>query len=174
MVYFYIKALHLIFIVTWFAGMFYLVRLYIYNREALDKPENERMILQQQFSIMIKRLLFGITLPSAIITLIFGTWLFFNYPTFPQWLHIKLGLVFLLYLYHISLHVLYRQQKSGNFKYSSNQLRIWNEVPTLFLVAIVMLAIVKQGISLVYGLAGLLVLIIVLMSAIKIYRNIRG
>lgn len=169
----YIKALHIIFVVTWFSGMFYLCRLFIYNREAQDKSESERHILQNQFSIMIKRLLFGITWPSAILTLFFGVWLLLLYPNIPVWLYVKMGLVFLLFLYHFSLHVIYKQQKQGNFKFSGNQLRIWNEVATIFLVAIVMLVVVKQNMSLVYGLIGLASFVVVLMSAIKIYKAVR-
>jgi protoporphyrinogen IX oxidase len=169
----YIKALHIIFVVTWFSGMFYLCRLFIYNREALDKPEPEKSILQKQFSIMIKRLLFGITWPSAVLTLIFGLWLLIIYPSFPVWLHIKLGFVVLLFLYHYSLHIIYKQHAAGNFKYTSAQLRIWNEVPTVFLISIVMLVVVKQNISLVYGLVGLFAFVLALMSAIRIYKMLR-
>lgn len=173
MTYFYVKALHIIFVVTWFAGLFYIVRLFIYNREAQDKPEAERFILQQQFNIMIKRLWFGITWPSCILTLFFGGWLlFYNYP-FLGWLWIKLGFIVGLLAYHASLHVLYRQQTNGVFKYSSNQLRIWNEVATVFLVAIVMLVVVRSGIALLWGVAGLMGFIIVLMMVIKIYRKKR-
>ncbi len=169
----YLKALHIIFVITWFSGMFYLCRLFIYNREANDKPEIEKNILQNQFSIMIKRLLFGITWPSAVLTFIFGLWLLFVYPSIPIWLLIKLALVLLLFVYHYTLHIIYKQQLQGTFKYTSNQLRIWNEVPTVFLVTIVMLVVVKQNISLVYGIIGLVCLIIVLMSAIKIYKALR-
>ncbi|MBX9733695.1 MAG: CopD family protein [Chitinophagaceae bacterium] len=169
----YIKALHIIFVVTWFSGMFYLCRLLIYNREANDKQDPDKTILQQQYNIMIKRLLYGITLPSAILTLIFGLWLLLLYPSIPLWLYIKLGLVLLLFGYHFSLHVLCNQQFRRDFKYSSNQLRIWNEVPTVFLVAVVMLVVVKQEISLWYGLLGLAALIVVLVTAIKIYKIIR-
>lgn len=169
----YIKALHIIFVVTWFSGMFYLCRLFIYNREADDKPEPEKSILQKQFSIMIKRLLFGITWPSAVLTLIFGLWLLIIYPSFPVWLHIKLGFVVLLFLYHFSLHYIYKQQALGHFKHTSTQLRLWNEVPTVFLISIVMLVVVKQNISLVYGLVGLVAFVLVLMSAIRIYKMVR-
>ncbi|MDP2176518.1 MAG: CopD family protein [Bacteroidota bacterium] len=169
----YLKALHIIFVVTWFSGMFYLCRLFIYNREALDKPYNERQILQSQFIIMIKRLLFGITLPSAILTIFFGVCILFSYGTIPSWLIIKLVLVFLLVIYHLSLHLIYQQHKKGVFKYSSDQLRIWNEIPTIFLVAIIMLVVVKQNISVVYGIIGLVLFVIILMSTIKIYKAIR-
>jgi putative membrane protein len=172
--YSYVKALHIIFIVTWFAGMFYIVRLFIYNREAQDKEEIEKNILTKQFSIMIKRLWFGITWPSAILTLIFGTWMAYLYGFIPDWLWIKLGFVAGLYAYFFSLHSIYKQQSNGNFKWSAQKLRIWNEVATIFLIAIVMLVVVKSRMSWAYGLGGLIGFVVVLMSAIKIYAAIRN
>ena len=172
--YFYIKALHIVFIVTWFAGMFYIVRLFIYNTEANEKPEPERSILQNQFAIMIKRLWLGITWPSAVLTLVFGPWMWVLLGALPQWLMIKLAFVIGLYAYHFTLHALYKQQKQGIFKYSSQKLRVWNEVATIILVAIVMLATVKQSLSFVWGLIGLIGLVVVLMSAIKIYKALRS
>jgi protoporphyrinogen IX oxidase len=171
--YFYIKALHIIFIVTWFSGLFYIVRLFIYNTEAAEKEEPERSILQKQFTVMIKRLWFGITWPSAVLTLIFGPWVWIMLDALPQWLMIKLAFVVGLYIYHFTLHAIYKQQMHGVFKYSSQQLRIWNEVATIFLVAIVMLATVKQSLSFLWGLIGLIGFVIILMSAIKIYKNLR-
>ena len=171
--YLYIKALHIIFIVTWFSGLFYIVRLFIYNAEAVQKEEPEKSILQKQFSIMIRRLWLGITWPSAILTLIFGLWIWYIYGYLPQWLLIKLCFVAGLYLYHFSLHVIYRQQSAGIFKYSSQQLRIWNEVATIFLITIVILVVVKQNMSWVWGLTGLILFVVILMSAIKIYKLIR-
>ncbi len=172
--YLYLKAIHIIFIVTWFAGMFYIVRLFIYNAEASEKEEPAKSILQSQLSVMIRRLWFGITWPSAVLTAVFGPLVWFQLEGTPQWLWIKLAFVVGLYIYHFSLHALYRQQANGLFKYSSQQLRIWNEVATVFLIAIVMLATVKQSISFVWGLVGLMLFVIVLMSAIKIYKNIRN
>ena len=171
----YIKALHIIFIVTWFSGMFYIVRLFIYNTEANEKPETEKTILQRQFNIMIRRLWLGITWPSAILTLIFGPWMWYAMYNWqlPSWLAIKLCFVIGLYAYHFTLQAIYRQQSKGVFRFTSGQLRIWNEAATIFLIAIVMLAVVKQGMSLVYGLLGLILFVIVLMSAIKIYKQIR-
>ncbi|MBD0278416.1 MAG: CopD family protein [Flavisolibacter sp.] len=172
----YLKALHIIFIVTWFAGMFYIVRLFIYNTEAEEKPELERNILRKQFIIMIKRLWFGITWPSAILTLILGPLVMYQFGYFnivPTWLWIKIVFVLGLYLYHFSLHALYKQQRQGVYKYSSQQLRIWNEVATIFLVAIVMLVTVKKSLSFIWGLAGLIGFVVVLMSAIKIYKSVR-
>jgi protoporphyrinogen IX oxidase len=172
--YFYIKALHIIFIVTWFAGMFYIVRLFIYNTEANEKTEPEKFILQKQFSIMIKRLWLGITWPSAVLTLIFGTWMGILYGSIPSWLWVKLGFVAGLYAYHFTLQKIYSDEMKGVFKYTSNQLRIWNEVATIFLVVVVMIVSVKSALSWIYGLAGLILFVILLMSAIKIYKAIRN
>lgn len=173
MTYFYVKALHIIFVVTWFAGLFYIVRLFIYNREAQDKPDAEREILQQQFRIMIKRLWFGITWPSCVLTVVFGSWLIvYNHPI-PTWLWIKLLFVAGLLLYHLSLHVIFQQQKNHIFKYTSQQLRVWNEVATVFLVAIVMLVVVRSGLGLLWGMIGLVGFVAVLMLAIMVYKRTR-
>jgi protoporphyrinogen IX oxidase len=179
-VYNYLKALHIIFIVTWFAGLFYIVRLFIYNREAQDKPEPERGILQAQFNIMIRRLWLGITWPSAILTLILGTTVLFqgNWDAVigeeaGQWLVAKLVFVILLYGYHFTLHRIYSEQMRGIYKYSSQGLRLWNEVATVFLVAIVILVSVKQGMSWAYGLGGLVIFVLLLMAAIGIYKKLR-
>ena len=171
--YLYIKALHIIFIVTWFSGLFYVVRLFIYNREAQETEEPEKSILRKQLSIMARRLWLGITWPSAVLTLIFGIWIWLLLGYTPNWLLLKLIFVAALFLYHFSLHIIYRQQNAGNFKYTSMQLRIWNEVATIFLIAIIMLVVVKQSISLLWGGIGLLLLTILLLSAIKIYKYVR-
>src|SRR3954447_10514040 len=121
----YIKALHIIFIVTWFAGMFYMPRLFIYNTEAKDKPVEAQAILHEQFKIMMKRLWYGITIPSGVLTLIFGPWMWIMLGTLPQWLFVKLIFVVFLYIYFISLHIIFKQQQKGIFKYTSHQLRIW-------------------------------------------------
>jgi protoporphyrinogen IX oxidase len=176
----YIKALHIIFVVTWFAGMFYVPRLFIYNTEAAEKSEEVKSALREQFTVMMKRLWYGITWPSAILTLILGTTTLFSggwnkvlLDPAGRWLLIKIIFVLFLYVYHISLHKILQQQVKGIFKYTSQQLRIWNEVATIFLIAIVMLAVVKQSLSFVWGLIGLIIFIILLMSAIRIYKLIR-
>jgi protoporphyrinogen IX oxidase len=172
--YTYVKALHIIFIVTWFSGLFYMVRLFVYNTEANQRPEPEKSILQQQLGLMIRRLWFGITWPSAILTLIFGPWMMILLGGVPAWLAIKLGFVVGLYGYHFSLQAIYKQQMRGVFRFSSQQLRIWNEVATIFLVAIVMLATVKQNMSWAWGLLGLVCFVVLLMSAIRIYKIVRA
>ena len=171
--YLYIKALHIIFVVTWFAGLFYIVRLFIYSAEANIKSEPERSILFKQLALMQNRLWYIITWPSAILTLIFGGWLWYLYGSLPTWLLVKLCFVLGLFLYHLSLHVIFKQQSKGLFKYSSQQLRMWNELATLFLIIIVMLAVVKQMLSVVWGIAVLFAFAIVMMIAIKLYKKYR-
>lgn len=177
----YIKALHIIFVVTWFSGLFYMPRLFIYNTEAKEKPEAVRAALHQQFAVMMKRLWYGITWPSAILTFIFGFLVMFNggwnkVLLDPQgrWLLVKLCFVAGLYIYHFTIHKIFKQELRGDFKYTSQKLRLWNEVATVFLIAIVMLAVVKQSISFIWGLIGLVAFIVLLMSAIKIYKRIRN
>ena len=170
----YIKAIHIIFVVTWFAGMFYMPRLFIYNTEAAGRPEAESKVLRAQFQIMMTRLWFGITWPSAIATLVLGPWIWLLMGTFPKWLLIKLIFVLFLYAYHLSLHRIYREQLRGLFRYSSFQLRMWNEVATVFLFAIVFIATVKENLSWIWGLVSLASLIVVLMLAIRIYKRIRS
>lgn len=178
--YFYLKALHIIFIVTWFAGLFYMPRLFIYATEAGDKTETEKNILRTQFVVMMKRLWYGITWPSAVLTLILGPVVLFTggwdktvLQPEGRWLLIKLIFVLFLYAYHFSLHKIVKEESKGVYRYTSQQLRIWNEVATIFLVAIVMLAVVKQSISLVWGVLGLVLFVVLLMSAIRIYKLVR-
>lgn len=177
----YLKAVHIIFVVTWFAGLFYMPRLFIYATEAGDKPEPEARILRDQLGIMMKRLWYAITVPSAWITLVMGPLVMFkggwNKTVFTaegRWLLIKLIFVLLLYLYHFTLQKIMKEELNGIFRYRSQQLRIWNEMATILLIAIVMLAVVKQSISMVWGLAGLILFIGLLMSAIRIYKLIRN
>jgi putative membrane protein len=154
--------------------MFYIVRLFIYSTEAAEQTGPEREILLNQFRIMTRRLWLGITWPSAILTLIFGPWIWILMGNTPHWLTVKLIFVVILYLYHFSLHIIYREQQKGIFRFNSQNLRIWNELATLLLFVIVFLASVKQAISCVFGLAGILSLAIVLMLAIRIYKKIRN
>ncbi|WP_417336230.1 CopD family protein [Halobacteriovorax marinus] len=171
----YLKALHIIFIVTWFAGLFYIVRLFIYQTEAQEREESERAILTNQFKIMSKRLWYGITWPSAILTLIFGPSLIHVY--FPitdhPWLLAKLAFVFLLYIYHFICQRLFKELQNDQYKWSSNKLRVWNEVATLLLFAIVFLVILQSIMSMWKGLAGLVLLSVLLMIGIKAYRKQR-
>lgn len=179
--YLYFKATHIIFVVTWFAGLFYMPRLLIYNVEANDKEPLVKQALQVQFAIMMKRLWYGITWPSAILTLILGlsvlfkgSWQSVLFHKEGLWLLLKLILVVFLYGYHLYTHRIFKQQLKGIFTLSSQRLRMWNEAATLLLISIVMLVVVKQGISLVWGLVGTVLLVVILLLAIRIYKRLRN
>ncbi len=172
-----IKALHIIFIVTWFAGLFYAVRLFIYHAETVDKPSPAKEILQSQYQLMTKRLWTIITWPSAIITLVLAALIlstplgiaFLKQP----WMWIKLSFVLLLYVYHFACHYIYKQLQKNEIKYNSSQLRLWNEVATIILFSVVFLVVLKTTMGWIFGVSGIIGLMIFLMLGIKLYKNIR-
>ena len=143
MYYNYIKALHLIFVITWFAGLFYVPRLFIYHIEATKKSKIEADILIPQFKIMTKRLWYIITWPSAILASFFAFVMLYLLPEFltQPWMWIKLSFVFLLYLYQWGCQIIYRQLQNDIVKYSASQLRIWNEGATIILFSVVFLVL---------------------------------
>ena len=173
--YLYIKSLHLIFIVTWFAGLFYMPRLFIYQIEASVKPEPEKSILGAQLALMAKRLWYIITWPSMILASIFAFIMLYLRPVLFEmtWMQIKLGFVILLFAYHFKNHQIFKQLQRGEINYTSRFMRIWNEVATLILFAVIFLAITKSATHWLYGLAGLITLAVLLMLGIKLYRRIR-
>ena len=173
--YLHFKALHLIFVVTWFAGLFYIPRLFVYHIEAQDKTDLERDILSTQLKLMSKRLWLIIAWPSAVLATLFALILIVIMPSWlmQPWMWLKLAFVFGLILYHLKLHQMYKQQQKDIFKYTSNRMRIWNEGATLFLFAIVFLVILKNTIDWIYGLLGLFLLIGMLLMAIKLYKQSR-
>ena len=175
MVYPYIKALHIIFVITWFAGLFYIVRLFIYQREALDKPQPDRGILGRQLKLMASRLWYIITWPSAVITLILGGGMIWQYPGMLQlpFMHIKLTFVVLLYVYQLLCHKLYLQLQNDIGKYNSTQLRIWNEVATLILISIVFIIVLKHELNWVKGTLGFVLVVASLTIGISIYKKLR-
>ena len=171
----YLLALHIIFVICWFAGLFYMVRLFVYFAEAESKPENEKIILQDQFKIMQRKLWYIITWPSLIGTWVFGFWMaieLFGF-VYPGWLVLKIAFVFGLTLYHLQCGLIFNQQKNGIVKYSAFKLRLWNEISTLFLVAIVFIVVLKDTLNWIYGIVGLILLGILLMLAVRIYRKLR-
>jgi len=171
----YLKAVHIIFVVTWFAGLFYMPRLFVYIVEAHAKSEPEKSIILKQLKMMASRLWFGITWPSAVITFGMGASLLIESPGWLQhgFMHIKLSLVFLLYLYHFSLHYIFINLKNDVVKFTSNQMRIWNEVATLFLISIVFIIVVKNALSVVWGLMGLILIALAIMLGIRLYKKLR-
>ena len=168
-----IKSLHIIFMVSWFAGLFYIVRLYIYHTEAQKKPEMERAILSTQFIEMEKKLWWIITTPAMILTVVFGTWMLIANPGLLKmpWMHIKLAFVVLLLVYHFVCQKILFDVKKGIFKWKSNGLRIWNEVATLALVAIVFLVEMQGSLNWIKGTVGFFAVAIGLMIGIKIYKK---
>ena len=171
----YLKAIHIIFVVTWFAGLFYMPRLLVHMIEAHEKSEPEKSILLKQLTKMASGLWYGITWPSAIVTLIMGASLLIDQPVWLQYgfMHIKLTLVFFLYMFHFSLHYFFGQLKRGVLKFSSTQMRLWNEVSTLFLISIVFLIVLKNALSIVWGIGGLLVVAFLIMMGVRIYKKFR-
>jgi protoporphyrinogen IX oxidase len=175
MTFLYLKAIHIVFVVTWFAGLFYMPRLLIHIIEANQKDEPERSILLKQLKKMASPLWFGITWPSAIITLIMGTSLILNQPSWLQYgfMHIKLVLVFFLYAYHFSIHYLFKQLRNDVVKFSSTQIRFWNEIATLFLISIVFVIVLKNAFSIIWGLAGLILVTLSITLGIRLYKKYR-
>ncbi|WP_024769661.1 CopD family protein [Aquimarina macrocephali] len=172
----YIKSLHLIFVITWFAGLFYIPRLFIYQIEASQKPLPDRDILGQQLKLMAKRLWFIITWPSAILATLFAIWLLVLMPGWLQqsWMHVKLGFIVLLIIYHLKCHHIYNQLQCDIIKWSSGQMRMWNEGSTIILFSVIFLVIVRDAVNWIYGVIGIISLAIILMMGIKFYKRIRN
>ncbi|MEJ6674446.1 MAG: CopD family protein [Flavobacteriales bacterium] len=173
--YLYVKALHIIFVVTWFAGLFYIPRLFIYQTEADDKLEPAKSILQTQFKLMSKRLWYIITWPSAILASIFGIWLIYLNPVWLEqpWMLVKLAFVLALYFYHGFCQNIYNKLQKDIIKYSTFKLRIFNEISTIILFAVVFLVTIKSAISWVWGVVGILLFGVLIMLGIKLYKRIR-
>ena len=171
-----VKALHIIFVVSWFAGLFYIVRLFIYHTEAQQKEAISRKILSEQFEVMEKKLWWIITTPAMVLTLIFGIWMLFLNPTYylsAPWMHLKLAFVGMLLIYHFVCQKIMNDLKKGVFNWKSNGLRIWNEVATLALVAIVFLVVMKDSFNWIKGTIGFFAVAIGLMLGIKMYKRLR-
>lgn len=169
------KSLHIVFVVSWFAGLFYIVRLFIYHTEANEKPEAERQILHTHFNLMMMRLWTIITTPAMILTIVFGALMLLANPAFLKmpWMHIKLSFVVVLLVYHFISQRILNQLKSGTSTWKATQLRVWNEVATLLLVAIVFLVVMKTNLGWLGGIIGFFSVGISLMLGIKLYKKLR-
>jgi putative membrane protein len=172
----YIKALHIIFVVTWFAGLFYIIRLFIYHVEAEKKMDPAKSILQTQYKLMSKRLWYIITWPSAILASVFAFWMLFENPFYlsEPWMHVKLAFVLALYFYHYSCQRIYVQLQNDIIKYSAFKLRLWNEIATIILFAVVFLVTLKSAINWIWGVVGIFLFGILLMLFIRLYKKIRA
>jgi protoporphyrinogen IX oxidase len=175
MTYLYIKAIHIIFVISWMAGIFYIVRLFIYHTEANERPAQERLLLHRQFEVMESKLWWIITTPAMILSLLAGLAMFYLNPYLlrADWMLVKIAFVVGLLAYHFICQRIMGELKKGIFKWSSTQLRFWNEVATIFLFAIVFTVILKSAIDWLYGFLGLIAFSIVIMIAVKIYKYYR-
>jgi putative membrane protein len=132
-----IKALHIVFMVTWFAGLFYLPRLFVYHTMSEDAASRER------FRVMERKLYYGIMTPGAVLTIVFGTWLWLGYGRGGGWLMVKLALVAVLIGYHLYCGKLMNDFKNDRNRHGHVFYRWLNEFPVVILLAVVILAVVK-------------------------------
>jgi protoporphyrinogen IX oxidase len=171
----YIKALHLIFVITWFAGLFYIVRLFVYHAEAKVKSELEQRILIPQYQLMEYRLWYIITWPSAILATLFALVLLWFMPGFLQmdWMQVKLVFVVFLWLYHLKCHAIFSELQKDEVRYSSNFFRLWNEGATIILFAVIFLIVLKNSINWIYGVVGIILFSVLIMLGYKFYKKLR-
>jgi putative membrane protein len=134
-----VKSLHIVFMVTWFAGLFYLPRLFVYHAMAEDRLSLER------FVVMERKLYWGIMTPGAVLTIVFGVWLWLGWfrGVFGSWFHAKLALVALLVAYHLWCGMLLRDFAAGRNRKGHVWFRVFNELPVLVLLAVVLLVVFK-------------------------------
>ncbi|MBP5977570.1 protoporphyrinogen oxidase HemJ [Brasilonema sp. CT11] len=175
MAYSWFKAFHIVGIVVWFAGLFYLVRLFIYHVEANQEPEPARTILKNQYQIMEKRLYNIITTPGMLVTVAMAIGLLTTEPDVLKegWLHVKLGFVVLLLGYHHYCKRLMKQLAQDTCKWNSQQLRALNEAPTVMLVVIVLLAVFKNNLPTDITAWGIVAMIIAMVATIQLYARKR-
>lgn len=175
MIYLYAKAIHIIFVICWMAGLFYMPRLFIYHTEAKTKGEMEYQILHKQFAIMENRLWWVITTPAMYITLASALVMLYLNPSLIGlgWMHVKLLFVAGMVFYHFRTQWIMYALRNEISSWTSSQLRLWNEVSTILLFAIVFVVILKSALSWIYGVVGLLGLAILLMILIKLYKKYR-
>lgn len=176
-VFFILKSLHIVGFVAWFAGLFYLVRIFVYHAEALDMDGPKKDILTQQYHLMEERVYHIICNPAMIITWVCGTIMICIYGwewfVASYWLHAKIFLLILLTGYHHRNKSIIKKLAAGEKVMSSEKFRMYNEVPTLFLLTIVLLAVFKNNLNFVYALGAILLVGVLLMIAIKQYKKYR-
>lgn len=168
-----LKALHLIFVICWFAGLFYIGRMFIYFKEAESKESQERKILQKQFLIMAERVMNIIIWPSVLLASTFGSvMIFYNQGLLDSlWMKIKLVIVFLLIAYVITCQYFLNCMRKGKLNVSENQLRFFSEGATLFLISIVSIASLKTQVSWIYFTVIFLITAVTLSILIKLYKK---
>lgn len=175
MAYYWFKAFHLIGIVVWFAGLFYLVRLFVYHAEANQQSEPAQTILKNQYQLMEKRLYNIITTPGMVLTVAMAIGLIAVQPEIMKsgWLHIKLTFVALLLAYHFYCGRIMRRLETGECQWSGQQFRALNEAPTVLLVVIVLLATFKNNLPLDITTWLIVGLVIAMAASIQLYAKKR-
>lgn len=175
MTYLHFKALHIIFVVSWFAGLFYIPRLFVYHTEAKDKPEPERSILITQFQKMQILLWKAIMVPACCLSILFGAILIYLTPSWLEqdWMQLKLLFVAGLLAYHLYTGKIRNELKEGKFRFTSFQLRLFNEIATIFLFSIVFLVVLKNTVDWLWGVLGLIVFAALMMTAVRMAKQIR-
>jgi putative membrane protein len=175
MTYYWFKAFHLIGVVVWFAGLFYLVRLFVYHAEASQEPEPAQTILKNQYQIMEKRLYHIITMPGMVVTVVMAIALLITEPQVLKdgWLHIKLAFVAALLVYHFYCGRIMRRLAAGQCNWTGQQFRALNELPTIFLVVIVLLAVFKNNLPTDLTAWVIFGMIIAMVASIQLYAKKR-
>lgn len=175
MAYQWFKAFHLVGIVCWFAGMFYLPRLFVYHAEAYEQPEPARSILKNQYEIMEKRLYSIIMTPAMLLTIAMAIGLISTEPDILKepWLHIKIGLVLILIGYHHFCKRIMKQFATDTCKMTGQQFRWFNEFPTVFFIIVVMLAVFKNNLPTSATAWGIFAMVIAMAAFIQLYARKR-
>ncbi|WP_316735946.1 CopD family protein [Pedobacter aquatilis] len=173
--YYYFLAVHIVFVISWMAGLFYILSLFIYHTEANEKPDPEKSILIKQFTKMEATLWKIIATPAMVISVVAGVSMLTLHPGLLQadWMHVKLGFVIGLIIYHFICQNIVKQLKNNQFKMTSFQLRLWRELATIFMIAIVFVVILKNALNWIYGLIGIMGVAMAIMVAVKLYKNYR-
>lgn len=171
------KALHIVAFVAWFGGLFYLVRMFVYHREAFDKEEPARSILIAQFELMEDRVYRIICNPGMMLTWFFGLGMLYTYGLewmkVNYWMHVKLVLLFGLTSYHMYCKMIIQLLRNSAGGITPFQYRLLNEVPTLFLVAIVIIAIYRNMADFGYVFGGILLFGVILYLFARLYKKMR-
>ncbi len=175
MPYLWMKAFHIIGVVVWFAGLFYLVRLFVYHAEASLEPEPAQTILKKQYQLMEKRLFKIIAVPGMWVTVVMAGGMLTLEPSLLKsgWLHLKLAFVLLLIGYHHFSKRLMRKLENNTCTWTGQNFRAFNEAPTLLLVVIVLLAVFKGTLPLDWTTALIIALIVSMVASIQLYAKKR-
>ena len=172
-----LKTIHLIAVVSWFAGLFYVGRMFIYFKESASYKNNKKSILQDQFKLMSKRCMYIITWPSLILTTIFGLYMLHENNTliYLDWMKVKLVFVFILIAYTFYCQkILNQMTNENNIQLSDFKLRLFNEFATLLLISLISLAILKTSLSWLKSIIVFIIIAVILFLLIKLYKKFKN